>query len=424
MFALIVMIARIVFVVDFQLIRVCISLIQRPDRTIRSIDLTGNSNLELIMGTRDIDKSNTSLESSQTPMHKVQLVNSLKSLSSQERNTRGETQIATIGQSMPDEYLMKNISLESKLTRRKRPTRSYRDSSEVWHQANISNSCDSQPGKVVKPSEGFYLTQPIVSNAEKVVRNFSLGARPQSVDETQVLNRAAKLEIISEIGEIQSGQKNSPIIGSDRAHRIRSIHKQQPKIVSHLSHQSPAEYDSPPTFEVIHKNESERTKFSRNAELKYRAHLKHLNANAISMIDHQEAKAKSLIDREDSKVKKQTAEKQLQDYLAQKLRSSSILTSDSDDDYNQTRRKILNAKVGVVTPSKLPAIHENEEASNNFSINQRKLSLSMTNLLDINDQETVLKNIEQSDEIDREMTFKDLHRVTKTDRQANDYSNL
>lgn len=62
MFALFVMVARIVFVVDFQLIRVCVTLIERPDRPMRSFDLNESSKLQLITLGETLYGSNSSFE--------------------------------------------------------------------------------------------------------------------------------------------------------------------------------------------------------------------------------------------------------------------------------------------------------------------------------------------------------------------------
>lgn len=59
-FALAVMVARMVFVVDFQLIRVCITLIPRPDRTIRTIELAGSPKLHTLTSSRELYESASS----------------------------------------------------------------------------------------------------------------------------------------------------------------------------------------------------------------------------------------------------------------------------------------------------------------------------------------------------------------------------
>lgn len=92
-FALIVMIARMVFVVDFQLIRVCITLVERPDRAIKNINLQGTSKLEMLRGSKEIYESASSWDIKWGATRKVKLLAADRSNSSQGTSI-GETRVA------------------------------------------------------------------------------------------------------------------------------------------------------------------------------------------------------------------------------------------------------------------------------------------------------------------------------------------
>lgn len=90
--ALIVMIARIVFVVDFQLIRVCITLVERSDKPIRSIDLDDIAQLETLRRPLEINASASSWDIKWGPLNQVKLLEPEKSNTTTVK--KGESQVS------------------------------------------------------------------------------------------------------------------------------------------------------------------------------------------------------------------------------------------------------------------------------------------------------------------------------------------